>query len=106
MRPTRQYMITLGPAVLPVEKGYEVLTDVTIHKCFGTSIKYVQGADMGFFQILNGLGDVIFTCPTSMILSVQASTEEYVLKTADVVPIRGTSPHLRLVETEYPDDAA
>lgn len=106
-RPTRKYLVRLGPAVLPVEKGFEVLTDVTEHSVFGNSIKYVMGGDMGFFQILNNALDVVFTCPSNMILSVQAGTEEYVPAQATVTPIHGKPTNLHLVKPEEtPDECA
>jgi hypothetical protein len=86
----------MGPAIVPQgNQTYEILSEITEHVCFGNNIKYVPGVDMGFFQVLNNSGDVIFTCPTNMLLSCLASTEEFEPKIAESVPIRGTNTHLR-----------
>ncbi len=108
MRPTRLYVVRLGPAILPTEKGYEILTDVTEHNVMGVAIKHSQSpCGMGFLHILNNDGDIIFASPSTMILSIQAATGEYVPKTGELVPIHGRPANLQLVDPlEEEDDIA
>lgn len=106
MRPTRMYLVRLVPTIVPTEKGYEVVAEGIEHTVMGNEIKYVAPGEMTMVHILNNQGDVIFAAPLNSIGAIQAATEEYVKKEAEVVPIRGRPAHLVEVEMEESDEPA
>lgn len=100
------YLVRLVPTIVPTEKGYEVVAEGIEHTVMGNAIKYVMPGDMAMLHIINSDEDVVFAAPLNSIGAIQAATEEYVKKVADVVPIRGRPVHLVKVESEDGDDCA
>jgi hypothetical protein len=69
----RSYIIQLGPALIPLGEGkFETLSEPTQHVVFAQRVKYVVGTDMGFFQLENTQGEIVFACPTIMVMWVKA----------------------------------
>ncbi len=106
MRPTRMFLVRLVPTIIPTEKGYEVVAEGVEHTVMGNSIKYVMPGDISMLHILNAAEDIVFAAPLNSIGAVQAATEEYVLKSAEIVPIRGRPVNLVEVKMEGGDESA
>lgn len=99
-RPARKYTIQLGPCFIPTgQNEMTLVAEATQHVITGNQLKHVFGADVGYLQILNNEGDVIFEAPTATVLWVTSE----LLGGGEVIPLFG---HLKLVDDEPSDEPA
>lgn len=84
MKPTRLFVVCTAPLVVSTDDGHDVLVPPMRHKVSGSEIKYVHG-DPGFYQVVDRVGTVVWTCPFHQLLWCRV--DDAVESPLEVVPL-------------------